>query len=103
MPRLLEQHPDYSQLQLAVELGVNLRKRHYLLEAVLDKGWGKAQHFRRSDRELGDLFVLTPQGVRQRLQLTRTFLERKEIEYEMLKNQNVLLCEELAAQSEGLF
>ena len=100
--RLLEQHPDYSQRRLADALGVSLGKTHYLLKAVLGKGWVKAQNFRRSDRKLGYLYVLTAQGVRQRLQLTRTFLERKETEYEMLKNQIALLREELAAQTEGL-
>ena len=99
--RLLEQHPEYSQRQLAVALGVSLGKTHYLLKALLGKGWVKAQNFQRSDRKLGYLYVLTPQGVRQRLQLTRSFLARKEREYEMVKNQIVLLREELAAQSKG--
>ncbi len=96
--RLLEQHPDYSQRQLAVALGVSLGKTHYLLKAVLGKGWVKAQNFRRSDRKLGYLYVLTPQGVHQRLRLTRTFLACKEREYELLKNQIVSLRAELAAR-----
>ena len=100
--RLLEQHPDYSQRQLAIALGVSLGKTHYLLKAVLGKGWVKAQNFRRSDSKLGYLYVLTPKGVRQRLRLTQTFLARKEGEYEMLKNQIVLLREELAAQTKEL-
>ena len=99
--RLLEQHPEYSQRQLAVALGVSLGKTHYLLKALLGKGWVKAQNFQRSDHKLGYLYVLTPQGVRQRLQLTRSFLARKEHEYEMLKGQLVVLREELAAQSKG--
>jgi MarR family transcriptional regulator, temperature-dependent positive regulator of motility len=98
--RLLEQHPDYSQRQLAIAMGVSLGKTHYLLKASLAKGWVKAQNFQRSDHKLGYLYVLTPQGVRQRLQLTRSFLARKEHEYETLKTQIVLLREELAAQSE---
>lgn len=60
----------------------------------------KAQNFRRSDHKLGYLYVLTPQSVRQRLQLTQLFLARKEREYETLKTQIVLLREELAAQTE---
>ena len=97
--RLLEQHPEYSQRQLAVALGVSLGKTHYLLKALLGKGWVKAQNFQRSDHKLGYLYVLTPQGVRQRLQLTKSFLVRKEREYQMLKNQIVMLREELAAQT----
>ena len=99
--RLLEQHPEYSQRQLAVALGVSLGKTHYLLKALLGKGWVKAQNFQRSDRKLGYLYVLTPHGVRQRLQLTQSFLARKEREYEMLKDQIVLLREELASRTPG--
>ena len=98
--RLLEQHPDYSQRQLAVALDVSLGKTHYLLKAVLGKGWVKAENFRRSDHKLGYLYVLTPQGVRQRLRLTQTFLARKESEYEMLRSQIASLRKELAAQTE---
>ncbi len=96
--RLLEQHPEYSQRQLAVSLGVSLGKTHYLLKALLGKGYVKAQNFQRSDRKLGYLYVLTPQGVRQRLQLTQVFLARKESEYELLRAQIAALREELAAR-----
>ena len=44
------------------------------------------------------LYVLTPQGVRHRLQLTQSFLKRKEREYEMLKSQISLLRKELGAR-----
>ena len=97
--RLLEQHPEHSQRQFATALGVSLGKTHYLLKALLGKGWVKAQNFKRSDHKVGYLYVLTPQGVGQRLKLTQSFLVRKELEYEMLKNQIVLLREELAAQT----
>ena len=99
--RLLEQHPEYSQRQLAAALGVSLGKTHYLLKALLGKGYVKAQNFQRSDRKLGYLYVLTPHGVRERMQLTQSFLVRKEREYEMLKYQIVTLREELAAQAKG--
>jgi len=98
--RLLEQHPEYSQRQLAAALGVSLGKTHYLLKALLGKGWVKAKNFKRSDNKLRYLYVLTPHGVRQRIQLTRSFLARKEREYEALNSQILLLREELTAQAE---
>ena len=98
--RLLEQHPDYSQRQLSMALGVSLGKTHYLLKALLGKGWVKAQNFRRSDSKLGYLYVLTPQGMRERMQLTQSFLARKEHEYDMLKHQIAFLRQELATQNE---
>ena len=63
-------------------------------------GWVKTQNFQRSDNKLRDLNMLTQQGVRQRMQLTRSFLARKEREDEMLNSQFMLLRNELAAQAE---
>lgn len=95
--RLLELHPEYSQRQLSSVLGVSLGKTHYLLRALLDEGWVKAQNFRRSDRKLGYLYVLTPSGVVQRMKLTRAFLARKELDYVSLKAQIEALRRELEA------
>ncbi|MDQ2733494.1 MAG: MarR family EPS-associated transcriptional regulator [Pseudomonadota bacterium] len=99
--RLLEDHPEFSQRQLAKELGVSLGKTHYLLKALLTKGWVKAQNFQRSDRKLGYLYVLTPAGIRHRLQLTQSFLARKEREYVALRSQISALRRDLAHQEEA--
>lgn len=95
--RLLEQHPHYSQRELSNVLGVSLGKTNYLLRALLDRGWVKAQNFRRSDSKLGYLYVLTPTGIRQRMELTRDFLAYKEREYEALRSEIAALREELGA------
>jgi EPS-associated MarR family transcriptional regulator len=97
--RLLERHPEYSQRQISSALGVSLGKAHYLLKALLDKGWVKAQNFKRSEHKARYLYVLTPSGVRQRLQLTHAFLARKEREFDALQAQIAALRAELAAQS----
>ena len=94
--RLLEEHPDCSQRELSRRMGVSLGKTHYLLRALLEKGWVKAQNFGRSDRKLRYAYVLTPNGVRERLKLTRSFLARKEREYVELKTQISMLRSELA-------
>ena len=96
MMRLLEQHPDCSQRELARRMGVSLGKTHYLLRALLEKGWVKAQNFGRSDSKMRYAYVLTPSGVRERLNLTRSFLARKEHEYVELKTQISQLRRELA-------
>ena len=92
--RLLEQHPEYSRRELASGLG----KTHYVLKALLEKGWVKAQNFKRSSHKMGYLYVLTPRGVGERLQLIRSFLARKEQGYELLQAEIAALREELAAQ-----
>jgi len=94
--RLLEEHPDCSQRELSRRMGVSLGKTHYLLRALLEKGWVKAQNFSRSDRKLRYAYVLTPNGVRERVKLTRAFLARKESEYIELRTQISRLRTELA-------
>jgi EPS-associated MarR family transcriptional regulator len=99
--RVLEQHPEYSQRQLSKALSVSLGKTHYLLKALLGKGWVKAQNFKRSDSKLGYLYVLTRSGVSQRLKLTQSFLTRKEAEYQMLQAEIATLKSELAVGALG--
>jgi MarR family transcriptional regulator, temperature-dependent positive regulator of motility len=98
--RVLEQHPAYSQRELSAALGVSLGKTHYLLKALLGKGWVKAQNFKRSDNKLGYLYVLTPSGVSQRLRLTHAFLARKESEYKMLQSEIAALRKELVSRTD---
>jgi EPS-associated MarR family transcriptional regulator len=97
--RLLQSHPEYSQRQLSAELGVSLGKTHYVLRALLDKGMVKVNNFRRSDSKLGYLYILTPQGVRHRAQLTQQFLARKEAQFEALKQEIEFLRREAAKSS----
>lgn len=97
--RLLESNPRYSQRQLSAALGISLGRVHYVLKALLARGWVKSQNFRRSDNKLGYLYVLTPAGVRRRIHLVKTFLATKEAEYEALQQQIVLLRAELAAEA----
>ena len=99
--RVLEQHPEYSQRQLSRALGVSLGKTHYLLKALLGKGWVIAKNFQRSDSKLGYLYVLTPAGVSQRLRLTHAFLARKEAQYKMLQSEIAALRNELVSRSDA--
>ncbi|HSI48413.1 MAG TPA: MarR family EPS-associated transcriptional regulator [Ideonella sp.] len=98
---LIEQHPEYSQRRLAQAMGISLGKAHYLLKALFDKGLVKAGNFRRSDSKLSYLYVLTPDGVRHRLQLTQSFLRRKEQEFELLRDEIDRLRAVLGEQASG--
>ena len=93
--RLLQSNPSITQRELSRALGVSLGKTNYLLRALLDKGWIKAQNFRRSDNKLAYTYLLTPTGLRHKLSLTRRFLARKEAEFESLKVAIVRLRNEL--------
>ena len=83
--RLLAARPDLSQRQLSRELGLSLGKTHYVLHALLDKGLVKIENFRRNDKKLAYAYLLTSEGLRTKLRLTRGFLARKEAEFELLQ------------------
>jgi EPS-associated MarR family transcriptional regulator len=51
----------------------------------MDKGWVKMQNFQNSKNKFKYVYLLTPQGIAERVALTSRFLDRKMQEYEALK------------------
>ena len=93
--RLLQDNPDMTQRQLAQSLGVSVGGVNYCLNALIDKGWIKAQNFARSKSKRGYAYVLTPNGLAEKAALTTRFLTRKMEEYEALKAEIEALTAEL--------
>ena len=85
--RLLQEHPEMSQRQLADNLGVSLGAANYCLKALVEKGWVKLENFQKNPNKLGYLYLLTPIGITAKTQLTASFLKRKLMEYEDLKSE----------------
>jgi EPS-associated MarR family transcriptional regulator len=83
--RLLQQNPDLTQREIAARLGLSASGMNYCLRALIDKGWVKVQNFSQSKNKFGYIYVLTPLGIAQKLNLTASFLSRKMREYEALK------------------
>lgn len=96
MLRLLEQQPELSQRELSESLGLSLGKTNYVMRALLDKGLIKVRNFRRSGNKLAYAYVLTPTGFLEKVRLTRSFLSRKEAEFESLQRTILALRSELA-------
>jgi EPS-associated MarR family transcriptional regulator len=97
--RLIDGAADLSQRELAARLGMSLGKANYLLRALIEKGFVKAQNYRNSGNKLAYLYVLTPSGMRRKAELTRLFLERKVREYESLREEIARLQEEAAREA----
>lgn len=82
---------------MAREMGVSLGKANYCLRALLGKGFVKAQNFRNSPNKRGYVYLLTPDGVAAKANLTSHFLARKREEYDALR----LEIERLQRECEG--
>jgi len=83
----LQNNPNVTQRQLASELGVSLGKVNFLLKSLTQAGWVKLENFKRSDNKIGYAYLLTPAGLMEMAQITRSFLERKEVEYQQLDSE----------------
>lgn len=85
--RLLTEHPNHSQRELANELGLSLGKTNYSLRALIERGWVKVGNFRNSNNKLAYAYVLTPSGVMAKFRATADFLRRKQNEYARLERE----------------
>lgn len=85
--RALDANPELSQRQLAAELDVSLGGVNYALKALIERGFVKADNFRKSGNKVAYLYVLTPQGVAEKASLATAFLSRKLEEYEVLRQE----------------
>ncbi len=83
--RLLEANPDLTQRELADELGVSVGGLNYCLKALIQKGFVKVNNFKQSKSKFGYIYLLTPDGVNEKIRLTTRFLQRKMQEYEAIK------------------
>lgn len=82
---LLSQNPDLTQRELAEKVGVSVGGVNYCLKALVEKGWIKIDNFSQSKNKFGYIYLLTPDGVAQKVLLAGQFLKRKMREYEQLK------------------
>ena len=83
----LQNNPNITQRKLASELGVSLGKVNFLLKSLTQVGWVKLENFKRSDNKIGYAYLLTPAGLSEMARIARSYLERKEVEYQQLENE----------------
>ena len=99
--RALEANPELSQRQLAAKLGVSLGGVNYALKALIERGFVKAENFRKSGSKVAYLYLLTPKGVVEKTSLAAAFLGRKLAEYEVLRQEIEALKGEVDSAGSG--
>ena len=99
--KYLADHPGSTQRELARDLGVSLGKVNYCVRALIGKGWLKMQNFRNSDNKSAYAYVLTRQGVEEKVRVTYDFLRRKVAEYDALAKEIESLTAEVQELNES--
>ena len=76
-----------SQKSLANELGLSVGKVNYVLKALIGKGLIKAENFFANKNKNQYKYLLTQQGLQEKIKLTEKFIEKKKAEYDELQKE----------------
>ena len=93
---LVEQRRATNQREISSDLGISLGKTHYLISSLVNRGLIKIENFKHSKNKKGYVYLLTPKGLKQKLDITREFLRQKELEFKKLQNEIKELRKEVA-------
>ena len=93
--RKIELNPEYTQRELSKEMNVSLGKVNYCIKKLTEKGLIKLTNFKQNPNKVGYVYILTPRGIEEKTKLTFSFLKRKIIEYEILKDEINKLKEDI--------
>ena len=85
--RKIQNKPNSTQRELAVQLGFSLGKLNYCLKALKNKGLVKISNFKKNPSKANYIYILTPKGITEKSKLTINFMKRKMKEYEELKKE----------------
>ena len=88
---LIEEKPAISQRELAKKLNISLGAVNFCIKALIEVGHIKIQNFEKNPNKLNYLYLLTHRGNEKKAKLTDSFLKRKIIEFNLLKNEIQLL------------
>jgi EPS-associated MarR family transcriptional regulator len=85
--RELSRDDTLSQRDLAGRLGLSLGRVNFVVNSLIDRGLVKARRFKNSRNKLAYRYVLTPEGISEKVAVTRRFLQAKLHEFERLQRE----------------
>ena len=87
----IHENPEATQRVLVKELDFSLGKVNYIIKALTEKGIIKLKRFKSSRKKAGYLYLLTPEGIQQKAEITRKFLKQRLKEYDKLQEEIKML------------
>lgn len=76
-----------TQRDIASSIGYSVGKVNYIIKALIEKGLIKIENFSNSTNKKNYKYLLTEQGIKEKIALTEKFIERKKKEYEELQRE----------------
>jgi len=84
---ILEKNQKLSQRLLSKELGISLGSINYCIRALVEKGQVKVHNFKKNSNKIGYVYLLTPQGISEKISMTKEFLRKRIKEYDQLQKE----------------
>ena len=78
---------NVSQPSIAKDIGFSVGKVNFILKALVEKGLVKYERFHNSNNKMKYRYLLTEDGIKEKMVLTQKFIERKKAEYEELQKE----------------
>ena len=84
-------------------MGLSVSAVNYVLKALVEKGLVKVENFTASKNKFGYVYLLTPNGIAEKLRLTGAFIERMLAERERIEAEidEVMVAHEAQAHWAG--
>ena len=89
--RLINENSELSSRQIAVKVGISHGSAYYILAALINKGFVKLENFKKNPSKKQYTYLLTPNGLQEKYQLTLRFIKRKKREFEDLREEITVL------------
>ncbi len=83
----IDQKENITQREIAKDIGISLGKINFLILELKKKGLIKIKNFRESENKIRYAYIITPQGISEKIKLTLSFMKRKMQEYDYLKSE----------------
>lgn len=84
----IHKNPELSQRDISKSIGISVGKTNYIIKALINKGIIKTQRFLNSKNKWAYRYILTPEGMKEKVKITREFVKRKMAEYEKLLEED---------------
>jgi EPS-associated MarR family transcriptional regulator len=85
--REIEKNPSHTQRSLAEKLDISLGKANYVLAGLIEKGIIKAKKLKNSPGQIRWQYILTSEGMKEKIKITKNYLERRLFEFENLQKE----------------
>jgi len=97
----IERNPFHTQRSLAGSLNISLGKANYVLAGLMEKGIVKARKLRNHPEKIRWQYMLTPKGIREKLRITRNYLNKRLAEFDELQREIWELRDEMRAPADN--